>query len=127
LRAITSEGHLAGIGFSMGGWAICELSTRVAGLRAVATCYGFAESAPYEQHRAHAYQLHLADFDDYPAEEERAFMQAVKDVGSQIEVFRYPGARHGFINDEHPEDFHQSAASWAWRRIDQFIDHWLGA
>lgn len=117
----TGDDGLGGIGFSFGGWAIAHLSTMRPELRAVASCYGFAESADYARHRADAYQLHLAAFDDFPEELEMRYIAAVEAAGASIDVFRYDDARHGFMNDEHPEDFHPDAASLAWHRIRQFM------
>ena len=118
-------GNLGGIGFSMGGWAITHISTIRPELRAVASCYGFAESSDYTRHRADAYQLHLAEFDEFPEEQELAYIKAVEAAGASIDVFRYDDARHGFVNDEHPEDYQPDAASLAWHRIRQFMTEHL--
>jgi carboxymethylenebutenolidase len=113
---------IVGIGFSLGAWAILELSGRIDDMVAVIGCYGLADAAPTKAHHASAYQLHLADFDDYPADVEERFFERVHDAGAQLEVHRYVGARHGFLNEDHPEDFNAAASEQAWARISTFLD-----
>jgi carboxymethylenebutenolidase len=113
---------IVGIGFSLGAWAILELSGRIDDIVAVIACYGLADAGPSKAHHASAYQLHLADFDDYPADVEERFFDRVHDAGAQLEVHRYAGARHGFLNEEHPEDFNAAASEQAWDRISVFLE-----
>ena len=45
----------------------------------------------------------------------------VKDLGKQIEVKIYTGAKHAFFNDTRPEVYDADAAADAWQRTIKFF------
>jgi len=45
----------------------------------------------------------------------------VKDLGKQIDVKIYPGAKHAFFNDTRPEVYDADASADAWQRTIKFL------
>jgi carboxymethylenebutenolidase len=106
-------GPIAAIGFSMGGWAATRLAAARTEVVACAPFYGYSQGADYRASRA-AFQAHFAliEEDIDPAD----FEQRVRSAGRDLEVFTYQ-AKHGFFNEDHPEDFDQASAQLAWDRV----------
>ncbi|WUH64735.1 dienelactone hydrolase family protein (plasmid) [Streptomyces sp. NBC_00441] len=62
-------------------------------------------------------QLHAAEPDDFaPPERVAALCQAAREAGVDVEVFRYPGVGHFYIDGELP-DHDLAAAELTWRRV----------
>ena len=106
-------GPIGAIGFSMGGWAATRLAAARPEVAACAPFYGYSQAADYGASRA-AFQGHFAlvEEDINPAD----FEQRVGNAGRSVEIFTYQ-ARHGFFNEDHPEDFDQESALLAWDRV----------
>ncbi|MYW08111.1 dienelactone hydrolase family protein [Streptomyces sp. SID2563] len=67
-------------------------------------------------------QLHAAEPDDFaPPERVAAFCQAAREAGVDVEVFRYPGVGHFYIDGELP-DHDPVAAELTWRRVLDFLN-----
>ena len=114
------------VGFSMGGWASMRLAYLRPELAAAAAFYGFAISSDFENTQA-AFQLHFAGENDLSTEQEQAVVAKIVASGKQVEVYAYPGSRHGFFNEDHPEDHDPASAELAWSRLVRFLSRRLGA
>ncbi|MFE7575131.1 dienelactone hydrolase family protein [Streptomyces sp. NPDC057521] len=67
-------------------------------------------------------QLHAAEPDDFvPPERVAAFCQAAREADVDVEVFRYPGVGHFYIDGELP-DHDPAAAELTWRRVLDFLN-----
>ncbi|MFE6767209.1 dienelactone hydrolase family protein [Streptomyces sp. NPDC057689] len=67
-------------------------------------------------------QLHAAEPDDFaPPERVAALCQAAQEAGIEVEVFRYPGVGHFYIDRELP-DHDPAAAELTWRRVLDFLN-----
>ncbi|MGW1127809.1 dienelactone hydrolase family protein [Streptomyces sp. NPDC002526] len=66
-------------------------------------------------------QLHAAEHDEFaPPERVAALCRAAEESGVDVEVFRYPGAGHFYIDHELP-DHAPAAAGLTWRRVLNFL------
>lgn len=123
-KAADPESPVAVVGFSMGAslglWASVRLPDAIG---AVAAFYG-TQSIDFAGSQS-AYQLHLADVDDWVDSDDAAFMEATIGLeGRPVEVHRYPGTEHWFFEEgvgTHDPD----AAALAWDRLTSFLDRTL--
>jgi carboxymethylenebutenolidase len=106
-------GPVGAVGFSMGGWAATRLAAARTEVVACAPFYGYSPGADYRASRA-AFDGHFALVEDDidPAD----FEHRLRGAGREVEVFTYQ-ARHGFFNEDHPEDFDQASERLAWDRV----------
>ncbi|MFO7299184.1 MAG: dienelactone hydrolase family protein [Actinomycetes bacterium] len=105
-----------GMGGSMGLWA----SVRAAHLVRTAVSFYGTQQIDFTGSRS-SYMIHLAEEDAYVTDDDAAFMEATIALESlPVEVFRYPGTRHGFGEPESdvydPESF-----ELAWSRTVEFL------
>jgi carboxymethylenebutenolidase len=107
------------LGFSIGGRLVLRLagSTPVA---AAAAYYAALEPAEREPIGCPV-QLHLAEYDlwstpDLPDQ----FVEWLTAGGTQVEVYRYPGARHGFGNGN-VAAYRPGSAELSWARTVRFL------
>ena len=94
-------GHLAAIGFSMGGRIVLQMARSGEDLAAVAVFYGnLATETPAKAGAAHPRVLVLnAAGDPYvEAKSVAAFKQEMDAANVKYKFVDYPGARHGFAN-----------------------------
>lgn len=119
--AITPDGPIGVVGFSMGAsWALWLASRHPALVGAVSAFYG-GQDLGYEHSEA-VFQLHFAEHDDYVSEDEVVLTEASLLLdGHEVESHRYPGAGHWFMEEDRPEAFHAEAASLAWTRTLTFL------
>jgi len=67
-------------------------------------------------------QLHAAEPDEFaPPERVAALCRAAEEAGVDVEVFRYPGVGHFYIDGELP-DHDPTAAELTWRRVLGFLE-----
>jgi carboxymethylenebutenolidase len=115
-----SSGNRIGvIGLGMGGslalWASVRLPRLVS---ATVSIYG-SQAIDFAGSEAD-YQVHWADQDPYVSHDEAAFMEATIGLEARpVEVYRYPGTRHGFF--EHGDWFDDEAAAVVWERMVPFL------
>ncbi|WP_330248080.1 dienelactone hydrolase family protein [Streptomyces sp. NBC_00562] len=65
--------------------------------------------------------MHAAEPDDFaPPERIAALCRAARKSGVDLEVFRYPGAGHFYIDRDLP-DHDPAAAELTWRRVLDFL------
>ncbi|GAA2775460.1 dienelactone hydrolase family protein [Saccharopolyspora taberi] len=66
-------------------------------------------------------QLHAAEPDEFaPPERVAGLRRAARESGVALEIFRYPGAGHFYIDPELP-DHDPAAAELTWRRVLDFL------
>lgn len=128
LRALeqTDDGPVGIVGFSMGASLGLWLSVRVPeAVAATAAFYGgqqidFAAASG-------AYQMHLAEHDDYVSDDERVLLEAeLRLLDKDVEFHEYPGTSHWFFESDRPEH-DPGAAELAWERTVAFLRHHLVA
>jgi dienelactone hydrolase len=87
---------------------------------ALVVCYGTAGPVDWSRSAA-AVQGHFAENDPFEtAENVDELEAALKDAGRRVEIFRYPGASHWFLEPDRPE-YDEAAATLAWGRILGFL------
>jgi len=107
------------IGFCMGGGLAWEHARSDPRLRVAVVFYGgvdFRGGGPVLV----PFQAHYGSEDRYPQEMLDAIEAHRSDVPGS-ELHRYEGVGHGFMNEEHEEDFDPEAAELAWRRTLTFL------
>lgn len=115
------------IGFSMGGhWALFLAQRRDLPVAATIAYYG-VRGGDYRLSRS-AFQLHLAEHDDFVTSAKVARLRTRLDVaGRAAEFYTYPGTFHAFCEEENPEAYDAPAAALAWSRTQSFVAHHLVA
>ncbi len=107
-------------GFSFGAAVAAELWARRPEAAGILLLHGLGE-IPKTVRPGTPVQLHLAEPDPF---EEEAFVDVVAEAarasGSDLEVFRYPGAGHLFTDPALP-DHDPAAAAALWARVDAFL------
>ena len=114
------------VGFCMGG-ALTLISALDPAVDAYVAYYGFppAGSAPVEKIAAPGLIFFGEDEGYFSVPDAQAFAKAQTSRGCPTDVVVYPGAGHGFFNDERPAAFRQEAANDAWRRTLEHFGRYL--
>jgi carboxymethylenebutenolidase len=115
------RGKLALVGFSLGGAYALDLSVTLAEeIAAVVTFYAAYPGLDYRRASA-AYLCHFAEDDPFePAESVAEMEQALQAAGRPFTVYRYPGTKHWFFEENRPE-YDAQAALLAWERTIAFL------
>jgi len=113
-------------GYCMGGALVLRLGTmRPDAIGALAPYYGVIgwPQAPVDWSQLQApIQGHYASDDDFASPEAVAkFVEELRGLGKQIEVFTYPNTQHAFTNDQRPEVFAPEATEQAFQRTFAFF------
>ncbi len=116
----SSTDGIAVVGFGMGGslglWASVRLHSII---NKVVSFYG-TQQIDFAGSKS-AYQLHFAEEDDFVSDDEAVFMEATMGLEElNVEVFRYPGTKHGF-GDRSGGSFDPNAFDLAWERTVEFL------
>ncbi len=116
---------IAVVGFSMGAslglWASVRLPEEIC---AVAAFYG-TQNIDFSGNKS-AYQLHLAEVDEWVGGDDAAFMEATIGLsGAPVEVHRYPGTEHWFF-EQGVDAYDADAAATAWMRLEVFLERLIG-
>ena len=116
---------LAFLGFSLGGAYALDMSVKEAEqIAAVVTFYDSYPEPDYRRASA-AYLFHFAEDDSFiPAEKIAQMEQALQAAGRPVTVYRYPGTKHWFFEENRPE-YEAEAARLAWERTIAFLHEWL--
>jgi carboxymethylenebutenolidase len=119
------SGKFAFVGFSLGGSYGLDLSIRLADqIAAVVTFYSTYPGLKYSNSKA-AYLCHFAEDDPFePAESVTQMEQALQAAGRPITVYRYPGTKHWFFEENRPE-YVAEEAQLAWERTIEFLHQQL--
>jgi len=119
------NGKLAFVGFSLGGAYALDMSVNLA--EEIAGVVIFYDSYPglgYSRAKA-AYLCHYAEDDSFvPTEAIVQMEQELRAAGRSVAVYRYPGTRHWFFEENRPE-YDAGAARLAWERTIQFLHQQL--
>jgi carboxymethylenebutenolidase len=123
-----STGKVGTVGFCMGGAMSLYAACRDRNIKASVIFYGGHPNVHPDLQALQAPVLGLyAEKDGFVTtaavtELDRKLTQ----LGKAHEFHTYPGANHGFFNDERPDVFSSSAAADAWRRTLDFFNAHLG-
>lgn len=108
------------VGFSMGAWVGGHLAATARDVAAVIVAYGTDELANHRTSRA-AYQGHFVPDDEWePDEAVDTWAESLRAGGRPIELHRYPGTKHWFLESDRPE-YDASAANLFWERTVPFL------
>jgi len=117
------------IGWCMGGGYSLVTALNVKTLAAAVVCYGRLVTEPEEIKKISCPILGIFGEDDkgISASSVRAFEKASKSEGKDVSTVIYPGAGHGFMNQNNKSGYRQKEAENAWSRIRFFLDGHLKA
>lgn len=120
-RVGPAGGSLAVIAFSLGAYYALDLSAAdPEHIRSVVLFYGSGD-ADYSASKA-AYLGHFAENDEYEPRHFSDDLEAsLKRLGRPVTFYRYPGARHWFVEPDRPQEYDPAAASLAWERTLAFL------
>lgn len=115
------QGALGVVGFSLGGyWALWLADQAPCPVAATVVFYG-SRHGDYAGSRS-AFQLHLAESDDYVAASAVSKLQrALRAAGRVAEFHTYPGTGHWFFEHDRPDAYDAQAAGLAWGRTVEFL------
>ena len=120
-------GHdkLAFVGFSLGGAYALDMSVTLADeIAVVVIFYDCYPGLDYARAKS-AYLCHYAEDDSFVSTEAISQMeQELQAAGRPVNVYRYPGTRHWFMEENRPE-YDAEAARLAWERTIQFLHEQL--
>lgn len=125
----TTSKKIGVVGFCMGGALALYTATKNSNIGASVVFYGGHPKVKPDLPNLHAPVLGLYGEKDgsvTPAVVHDLERQ-VKDLGKQIEVKIYPGAKHAFFNDTRPEVYDADASADAWQRTIKFFREHLSA
>lgn len=116
----SGEEGIAVVGFGMGGslglWASVRLHSIIT---KVVSFYG-TQQIDFAGSKS-SYQLHFAEEDEFVSDDEAVFMEATMGLEDlNVEVYRYPGTKHGF-GDVSGATFDAEAFDLAWGRTVEFL------
>jgi carboxymethylenebutenolidase len=111
--------NIGAVGFSMGGaWSLLLAAARPATLAAVVVFYDDGE---IEEGTKAAVVGHFAGADEFLPEPAFETLAARwRATGRDVAIYRYPGARHWFFEEDRPE-YDAEAAVMAWERTIAFL------
>ncbi|NGO70614.1 dienelactone hydrolase family protein [Streptomyces boncukensis] len=117
-----SERGLVYAGFSLGGALAQSLALADTKARGLLLFSGTSDIADDASASDLPVQLHVADPDPFePHDWQNAWYLRMRRAGADVEVYRYPGAGHLFLDDE-LDDYDKEAAEEAWRYALGFLD-----
>jgi len=114
------------VGFSMGAWVGGALAATAEDVAAVVVAYGTDELKNHGTSLA-AYQAHVTPADEWePDEGVDAWVDSLRAAGRPIELHRYPGTKHWFLESDRPE-YDAAMAQLFWERTVAFLHDRLDA
>ncbi|MGY4423815.1 carboxymethylenebutenolidase [Bradyrhizobium sp. JR6.1] len=117
IDAARSVGPVGIIGFCLGGSIAYAAATKLTGLSAAIGYYGGAVIRFADDKPTVPTQLHFGEKDaGIPLSD----VETIKSKRSEVEVFIYPGAQHGFHCDERAS-YDKASADIAWPRSMEFF------
>ncbi len=115
-----SNGKTGCVGFCWGGGMANKLAVNVPGLKAAVAFYGAQAAAADVPKIKAAVQLHYGELDERINAGIPAYEAALKQAGTQYEMYVYGGVNHAFHNDTAPTRYNAAAAKLAWERTLEF-------
>lgn len=118
---VTRDGAVGVLGFSMGAsWGLWLAARAPQLVAAVVACYGI-QTIDMSSATA-AVQLHLAEHDELVDDDDAALLEAsLRLDGTEVEVHRYPGTGHWFLEEDRPAAHAPVAAARAWDHALRFL------
>lgn len=108
------------LGFSFGAGYALHLAARDPSVAAVVVCYGTGGEVDWSRSRA-AVQGHFADNDPFESAVSVADLETqLREAGRRVEIHRYPGTAHWFMEPDRPE-YDEASATLAWGRMLGFL------
>lgn len=112
------------VGFSMGGW-LALLHAQGGASDAVAAYYASLAGKDHGVIPC-AVQLHLAEDDDWSEDQDPdSFVDRLKEHGTPVTRYVYPGTKHGFANATIHDTLDAQAAALAYARTARFFELYL--
>lgn len=121
----TTDRRIGVLGFSMGAsWALWAAARFPDDVAATAFFYG-GQDVDFAPARS-AFQGHVAEIDEFESDDDIAYLEAQLHLaGHRVEMYRYPGTGHWFMEDDRPAAYVADAASLAWERTVAFLHQHL--
>lgn len=121
----TPEGRIGVLGFSMGAsWALWAATRFPDDVAAAVYFYG-GQDIDFAPARA-AFQGHVAEIDEFESDDDVAYLEAqLRLAGHPLELHRYPGTGHWFMEEDRAAAYVASAADLAWSRTVEFLHRHL--
>ena len=122
---VTLDRPIGVLGFSMGAsWGLWLAARAPQLVQAVVACYGI-QTVDFAAAEA-AFQLHAAEHDELVDDDDLAMLEASLHLdGHEVEVHRYPGTGHWFLEEDRPAAHAPEAAALAWSRSVGFLHRHL--
>jgi carboxymethylenebutenolidase len=119
--------RVAAIGWCMGGGYALDVALQEPTLRADVINYGRLTTDPESIKKINAAILGSFGGQDHgiPANDVRAFEQALKQNGKKVDIVIYPDAGHGFENPNNRDGYRPQDAADAWTRTVNFLSSTL--
>jgi carboxymethylenebutenolidase len=127
-RKDVKPGHIAAVGWCMGGGLALQLAIHQPRLGAVVVNYGALPTDPNDMQQIGAAVLGNFGADDKgitPADVQ-AFEKTMRGMNRRVDVKIYPGAGHAFENPNNTTGYRPEAAADAWKRTLLFLHYMLG-
>lgn len=122
---VTLDGPIGVLGCSMGAsWGLW-LAARAPQLVAAAVAFYGVQDVDFAASSA-AFQLHAAEHDELVDDDAMALLEASLRLDDKpVEVHRYPGTGHWFLEEDRPAAHAPEAAALAWGRATTFLHQHL--
>jgi carboxymethylenebutenolidase len=127
-RKDLKPGHIAAVGWCMGGGLALQFAIHQPRLAAVVVNYGALPTDPNDMQQIGAAVLGNFGADDKgitPADVQ-AFEKTMRGMNRRVDVKIYPGAGHAFENPNNTTGYRPEAAADAWKRTLAFLHYMLG-
>ena len=118
----SSTGRVGCVGFCWGGGMANQLAVNSDELRAAVAFYGRQPAAEDVPKIKASVQLHYAGLDSRINRGIAAYERALRDAGTDYELYMYDGVNHAFHNDTSPTRYDEAASKLAWERTIAFFD-----
>src|SRR5580698_3516267 len=126
-RKDVKPGHIAAVGWCMGGGLALQLAIHQPRLGAVVVNYGALPTDPNDMQQIGAAVLGNFGADDKgitPADVQ-AFEKTMRGMNRRVDVKIYPGAGHAFENPNNTTGYRAEGAADAWKRTSFFLRYVL--
>ena len=121
-----TTGKIGCVGFCMGGGLTYRFACHTNFLNAAAVFYG---SSPNQIEEARSLSCPLlglyGETDERITSQAPALVEELRKHDKYVETHVYPGAPHGFFNDDAPQIYREDAAKDAWQRTLAFFKKYL--
>jgi len=116
-----SNGKVGCTGFCWGGAMTNNVAVNAPDLVAAVPYYGTCPKSEDVPKIKASLLAHYASDDDRINQGVKEFEKALRDAGTDYQLFSYPNTKHAFNNDTNPERYNEEAAKLAWKRTVDFF------